>query len=343
MNAEYAQARDDVTFVERRQRDSARGIGGVIARARDFLENDFRAALAFTSEISAAPDMSSPQPAPTEVFSSMLILELMAQRALHPGVTSLLYGTVRLALRQDRIHFFTRPELLPADIDCTSIGAAVLYEGDRIDRNVADAVAGAVVANVNADGVLVTYFPSNDGQPQRDYVEAAVCCNALYFLHLLERGHEAEKSERFVREFLVSGAWRGGTRYYHSPDAFLFFASRLAGRFASVRAHLGDALASALDERVGASDDALDVALRVHARQRLGLADAGERVRLLDFAHADDGSFPSSALFRAGKRATFFGSRALTTAFAVAGLERRAVDATRASRGEPASYYAPTT
>src|SRR4051794_2017939 len=110
MNAEYAQARDDVTFVERRQRDSARGIGGVIARARDFLENDFRAALAFTSEISAAPDMSSPQPAPTEVSSSMLILELMAQRALHPGVTSLLYGTVRLALRQDRIHFFTRPE-----------------------------------------------------------------------------------------------------------------------------------------------------------------------------------------------------------------------------------------
>jgi hypothetical protein len=306
-------------------------VGAIVVGARDYLAREYRRALRFTTEMSAHEDMRDAQAAPPEVFTSMLIVDLLARRSLDPLVVDSLLATIRFHLKRDRIHFFARPELLPADIDCTSFGVSVLLEAGAIDAVDAQPAIDAVVGNVDARGYLMAYF-----QPaERDHVDPAVCTNALYLLHMVGRARDAQKTEELVHQFLVDDKHLSGTRYYQSPDTFLYFVARLCGRFPAARERFAEPLGKALDARVRATASPLDIAVRVLSRQRLGMQDAGEREALLPWVRAD-GSFPSYALYRAGKQATYFGCAALTTAFAAAALDRRNLALDEAT---PSTYY----
>jgi hypothetical protein len=78
-------------------------------------------------------------------------------------------------------------------------------------------------------------------------------------------------------------------------------------------------LVDAIRERQGATDFPLDIAQRVISARWLRIADGGESQKLIDLQE-DDGCWPADSLFRCGRKRIFFGSRMVTTAFALRAL-----------------------
>lgn len=129
---------------------------------------------------------------------------------------------------------------------------------------------------------------------------------------------------------LLSGAWREGTRYYASPEAFLFGFADLLAHFPEVGEMfpLRDLLLDALDDRNNADRSSLDLAFAALTRRRLGEDASAELTRLVD-RQDDDGAWRDfSPLFQLGTSAPrmYFGSTAQTTAFAVLALTHVDID-----------------
>lgn len=123
---------------------------------------------------------------------------------------------------------------------------------------------------------------------------------------------------------LLSGAWREGTRYYASPEAFLFGFADLLAHFPEIGDvfPLRDPLLEALDDRNNADRNSLDLAFAALTRRRLGDDPTAELTRLVA-RQADDGAWRDfSPLFQLGTSTPrlYFGSVAQTTAFAVLAL-----------------------
>lgn len=129
---------------------------------------------------------------------------------------------------------------------------------------------------------------------------------------------------------LLSGAWREGTRYYASPEAFLFGFSDLLAHFPEINEvfPLRDLLLDALDDRNNADRSSLDLAFAALTRRRLGDDATAELTRLVD-RQDDDGAWRDfSPLFQLGTAAPrmYFGSTAQTTAFAVLALTQSDIE-----------------
>ena len=135
---------------------------------------------------------------------------------------------------------------------------------------------------------------------------------------------------RYSIEYLAGDAWRTGTRYYKSADAFLFFASELVREFEA----LGEAtgltalLTEAVTERRRSEHSTvpLDLALRANAVRNLGLDATAEQAALVRL-QTPSGAWPGfGALYALGSAkvpAVYFGSEAVTVAFAARALARR--------------------
>ncbi|HYQ14584.1 MAG TPA: hypothetical protein VEQ58_02465 [Polyangiaceae bacterium] len=134
---------------------------------------------------------------------------------------------------------------------------------------------------------------------------------------------------RYLRQHLLSGAWRQGCRYYGSPDAFLCFYSELLYHFGPMTPILGSPalLANAVRERRSMRADgmenphgSLNLALRAVAAGNLGIDRSAELRALLDSqgpagAWEDFGALYSFGSSHAPR--VYFGSKALTVAFAL--------------------------
>ena len=83
------------------------------------------------------------------------------------------------------------------------------------------------------------------------------------------REKEAQKTEAYVFEHLRSKAYQEGTRYYPSPDIFLYFLARLINRFAHFGERFEDQIRQALETRIGTTQAPLDLAARVMAAQQV--------------------------------------------------------------------------
>ena len=100
--------------------------------------------------------------------------------------------------------------------------------GERI-RKKAHRALDKILNNRSPSGVVETYFdPTGE---RAGIVDAVVCCNVLFLAHQLNRGPEARATIEHVRRVLVEESFLAGTRYYHSPDTFLFFLGRLVHCF----------------------------------------------------------------------------------------------------------------
>lgn len=133
----------------------------------------------------------------------------------------------------------------------------------------------------------------------------------------------------YVTGHLLTGTWREGTRYYASPEVFLFGFADLIAHFPEVGHDfpLATMILEALEDRTNAERCSLDVAFAALTRQRLGeLAD--EEIQLLMERQGDDGAWRDfSPLFQLGTSTPrlYFGSTAQTTAFAVLAMSDEAV------------------
>jgi len=207
---------------------------------------------------------------------------------------------------------------LPADVDCTSVGLAVLAAAGAVTPAVLHRGLQRIAANTDRDGVIEVYL---DPEPERaGIIDPVVCANALYLLAMYERDHEAEPTREFLHHALVSGACIRGTRYYPSEDTLLCRVARLVRAYPDRYEQIRKPLVSRLRQRLGISSQPLEIAQRIIPGSQLGLPVVRDRQRLCH-SQLPDGSWPIDAYFRYGRSRIYFGSEVLSTAFCVRALD----------------------
>ena len=216
------------------------------AAARGPLQMYAAADDAMTARMSLADyRYSSDDETPKEVFTPALVCDLGVIGS-GQGLSNQL-AHLEGFNRNGLFNFFDNRSLLPDDIDDTSLCLSVLLNHGRVSRDLVERAAGQILQNTNAEGLLQVYFPP---RRHRDHVDPAVCANALHLLTRVGRHREADASREYVRQFLESGMYEQGTRYYPSPDTVLFFFSRLLRDFPKEYRNFRDPLAIALQKRL---------------------------------------------------------------------------------------------
>ena len=271
-----------------------------------------------------------------EAFSAMSALTLLPPHGPTSPLADRLVRFVEHSRRGHRYSFFVDVPEFAADTDCTALAGAALYRwGRRTAGDLARTAAELLSAAADVDqgdelrrGVLMVYW--EDGAepaalPRGRKHDAVACANALFTVKLAGvPGHPViRETLRYLLNHLTTERYRRGTRYYPSPDAFLYAASRLCARFADCARVLGRPLRTAVSERPAAAGGSgpLSLALRVVAADNLGVRrHQAERRSLLAGLQARDGSWPASPYFRMGRVPVYFGSRQLTTLFAARAL-----------------------
>jgi hypothetical protein len=272
--------------------------------------------------LSSSPDMTTNCVlAPQETASPLLVLGTALRYKRETTLRTLNQQLIQFCrdhMNQSRMNFFVDNTLLPDDTETTAYAWGTLIEANVVQRTSANTTLDEIVRTVNQDGIITTYFcPEARGKKnQQDHVSIA---NILYTLHLTHREENTIPSAQFVRQTLSQGTYLSGSRYYHSPDAFLYFLSRLAG-FTAWK-DMREPLKEHLKERIGTTIRPLDLAMRVTTAHRLGISAKKESGILVDLMD-DDGSWPADAIYHYGSKTGYFGSRIISTAFAIEALAR---------------------
>ncbi|TBU29645.1 HAD-like protein [Dichomitus squalens] len=242
-----------------------------------------------------------------ENFSQLLLLEITQDENLAdivrlPRLTNFFRG-----------HGVLTTAAFPHDLDTTSIACTVL---DHFGPQVKDDIMNEILSLRNEDGLVQTYFDKT-----RPRVDPVVCVNVLTFFYANGRGSELTETLDWVYDVLANRAYEGGTLYYHSGDAFLYFLSRLLHASPSLTNRFSALYAQRIVERYGAPGDPLALAMRVLAAACMGMRDLQDYERLL-MLQQEDGSWPLGWFYRNGSTGILTGNQGVTTAMAVAAVCR---------------------
>lgn len=286
---------------------------GTMARALAFVEREFRGG--YTCRLSESVDFAESSAAPPEVFTAILVAELLGP-LLPEALRDALVSEIESRRTADGwVHFFEDPRLLPADVDCTALASTALWRLGALDEASFQRTLDAIIGNTTQLGVIGVY---RDLGERAEVVDPAVAVNALYAINHGGRADEARATEQWVASWIASGC-SGGTRYYHCPDTFLLFASRLVHAFPERYASWLEPLQRAIRRRHEEQMGELDVAQWAAAATLVGVSPSWVHQRcdeLLASQHAE-GAWAAQALFKYGRKRVYFGSRVLSTAFAV--------------------------
>lgn len=288
-----------------------------VARACEYLAGVFSAEDGFASWTSPFRDFSRRERAPTECFTSAVIGQVLTDGGLEPTYLADLLDVVRACCNEDGfIHFFRDSSLLEADVDCTGVGHALLLEVGQGYPNLKHTI-DRLVANTRADGIIEVYANATDEHEGR--IDECALANALYLLFVVRREQEAQASLDLVANTLIEDAFLCGSRYYPCPDTFLYFVSRIVRDFPRIQSQLLEPLRRRLIDRFGTDTFCLDRAIRVAAADNVGILDIPD-LEVITHAQRLDGSWSAAPFFRYGRTERYFGSEALSTAFALRAL-----------------------
>jgi hypothetical protein len=162
-----------------------------------------------------------------------------------------------------------------------------------------------------------------------------VCINALTAFYAYGRGPDLHLTFEWIRNLLLHRAYLEGTRYYRTPEAFLFFLTRLlkCSDDAELHEQMDALVKERVQELVGGGGDALTLAMRLLACEYVGLANDVDLRKLLPL-QCEDGSFETGWMYRFGTTGIKIGNRGMTTAMSINAIE--AINALKASRpGSP--------
>ncbi|KAJ6499937.1 Haloacid dehalogenase-like hydrolase-domain-containing protein [Mycena vitilis] len=242
-----------------------------------------------------------------ENFAQLLILELTGDKNLidiveHPRAWNFFHGKGTLTT-----------EAFPFDLDTTSLGLTVM----KRDKEVAGSVMDEMLQYKDSDGIVLTYFDH-----ERPRFDPVVCVNVLTLFYTYGREAELQPTLQWVCEVLRNRAYLEGTRYYETAECFLYFLSRLLllSSDAALYATLGPMLKERLQERIGLSADALQLAMRIVACTSLGLRDDID-LRTLLTLQCEDGGWEIGWIYKYGSSSIKIGNRGLTTALAIKAIE----------------------
>jgi hypothetical protein len=118
-----------------------------------------------------------------------------------------------------------------------------------------------------------------------------VCANVLTLFYANGRGAELRPTLKWVHDVLYHRAYVDGTRYYTSPECFLFFVGRLLDHTSDRELHLllKPLLRKRVKERIGLAGDALALAMRMLACASVGIRDSTDFKALLSLQCEDGG------------------------------------------------------
>ncbi|MBI5389284.1 hypothetical protein HZB01_02800 [Candidatus Woesearchaeota archaeon] len=252
-----------------------------------------------------------------EIGSSFLILEHALKHTPESLATQAVVEACLRKMRDGLFSFYADENLLPQDTDTTAWAVSTLFEMQKIGEAALHKSIDLVVGNIDGDGVIKVYFdPEKYGRVNwRDHVALA---NVLYLLNLDKRVGEAFPSLVYVSDALRKGDYENGSRYYQSPDMFLYALGRLM-KFPEMKSLFEDGLKKELSRRIGQTEYPLDLAMRVTTAKVVGLENGEERRKLMSMVRID-GSFPPDAIYHYGSKAGYFGSSFITTVFAIEAL-----------------------
>jgi hypothetical protein len=271
----------------------------------------------FPCDIAPHRNMEQGKLSPREPFSTILITDLLLKNHLNHKLTRATLQYVESQSRKGRFTFFEDRNIYPPDAETNTLGYSILFESGLVDMNSANTILDTILGFRNKDG-LVQVWLSDERKPNR--IDQVVATNVLYFAHLLGRGAEFTATEDYIFKVLDSKEYLNGSRYYHSPDSFLYFVGRLIEKFPSLKERFEPALLDALQERIGKTEYPLDLAMRTALANILEIPNEEERQKLLQL-QKQGGSWPIDSLFHYGAKSGYFGSEAITTAFSLKALE----------------------
>lgn len=266
----------------------------------------------FPCWVSPTEDFAHHQDTAPEIFTAMVILDLLVDSPISLTLKADVLELLRTKRSTQGVHhFFTDESKLPADTDCTAVAHSLLLGALGVPRRSLIKVARMIASNVCGEGVLATYFTRD---PKRqNIVDPVVCANGLQFLTLMALADLAAPTVAFLYDVLEQRMYEQGTRYYPSPDAFLYSLSRLVGRFPQEYGRFWPLLQRRLRERMAATEVPLEMAFRAISAQWLDLR--GPDQKALTLLQTSTGAWPAGPFFRYGRSGVFFGSECLTTAF----------------------------
>ncbi|KAH7926721.1 HAD-like protein [Leucogyrophana mollusca] len=242
-----------------------------------------------------------------ENFAQLLILEATRDKNL-----------ITLAEPPRTWNFFQGKPLLtteefPFDLDTTSLGLTVT----SCSSAVANSVMDEMLEYIDDDGIIQTYFDH-----RRPRFDPVVCVNALTLFYTHGRGHQLTRTLHWVREVLLHRAYLDGTRYYATPECFLYFIGRLleTSSDAHLHAFLKPLLRERTIERIGAEGDSLALAMRILLCVNLGIKNEVD-VRTLLPLQCEDGGWEIGWIYKYGSSGISIGNRGLTTALAVNAIQ----------------------
>ncbi|KAI3535680.1 hypothetical protein CSPX01_11204 [Colletotrichum filicis] len=203
-------------------------------------------------------------------------------------------------------------EVFPEDLDTTSIALLTL----DVDFDVKQKAMDNILQFLNPDGLAYCYF-----DPGRPRLDPFISANVLRVFYASGRGNQLQPALHFMEDMLRTGAFEHGTRYYHLPDFLLYYLSELCSKNpnASELESLRDLLCQRLKERMGYTNDASSVGLRLLASNNMRLINTTDRRVLLDLQRSD-GSW-MGYLYRYGFSGILIGSEGAITALAVKALQ----------------------
>jgi hypothetical protein len=162
-----------------------------------------------------------------------------------------------------------------------------------------------------------TYFDH-----KKSRVDPVVCVNVLTLFYANGRGEELPRTFAWIREILINRGYTDGTRYYPTPECFLFFMARLLERIKGTEADLSlrPIFRERVQEMIGSEGDALALAMRILACASVGIRDEID-LRTLLTLQQEDGGLEIGWICKYSYTGINIGNRGLTTALAINAIE----------------------
>ncbi|KZT01194.1 HAD-like protein [Laetiporus sulphureus 93-53] len=198
---------------------------------------------------------------------------------------------------------------VPDDLDTTALAFSVVDSNPAILHAVLD----EMLEYVNQDGIIQIYYDYT-----RPRIDPCACANTLTLFYKNGRGHELPGTLDWVHKVLLHRAYVDGTRYYATPECFLYFVERLlsSSKDAELHGRLATLFKVRVEERIGAAGDPLMLAMRITACAVAGVYDAVD-LRTLLTLQCDDGGWEIGWMYTIPSTKEKIGNRGLSTAMAL--------------------------
>jgi hypothetical protein len=207
----------------------------------------------------------------------------------------------------------------PDDLDTTSYALTTLDLG----KENADTVMNETLKHINTQDIIQVHFDHD-----RNYIDPVVCINVLRLFQRYGRRYELENTLSYVLSVLKSNEYTAGTRYYPSPDSFLYFLSCLSLESKQhcpegdpkLENDLAGPLRKAFEARVGNSGDSVELAEREIDCHNVGIQDFDDLEMLMSIQE-EDGGWKPGYMYGYVSTGEKIVNKGLTTALAVKAIE----------------------